>query len=77
MSQSFTYRIGDYPPPSSARIDADLLEMIRKAAPMTPEQLFEQKVSFVFGQIGGSITKDEVRRMLLEQAAGSPQERRE
>lgn len=33
---------------------------------MTPREKFEQRVSFVYGQMGGAITKEEARRQLAE-----------
>lgn len=47
----------------------ELEKLLKEAAkrPMTPDECFEQKVSFVYGQLGFSnpeITKEEVRARL-------------
>lgn len=44
-----------------------LEELVEKARNhvMTPEERFEQRVSFVYGQMNGSMTKDEVRQSLI------------
>lgn len=58
---------------SSFTTDQSLLDAVR-AAPekRSPHELFEQKVSFVFGSIDrNSMTKDEVRGYMLQQA-GEP-----
>ena len=52
----------------------DLQRLLEEAAkrPMTPEERFEQKVSFVYGQLAFSnpdITKEQVRAHLRENAA--------
>jgi hypothetical protein len=51
-----------------------LLDRIRNVAPMTPEQIFEQKISYVFGMLDADnpLTKDDVRRILREQAGYTP-----
>lgn len=51
----------------------DLQKLLEKAAglPMTPEELFEQKVSFVYGQLmdcNPEVTKDQVRAQLRKMA---------
>ena len=43
-----------------------LVEAAKNAKPMTPEQRFEQQVSWVFGQVGGSLTKEEISQRLKE-----------
>ena len=52
---------GDYTPVS---ISHETLKAAVK--PMTPEERFEQRVSFVFGQLShtSTITKDQVREIL-------------
>lgn len=46
-----------------ANASEDLKKFVR---PMTPEERFEQRVSFIYGQLShtGTITKDEVREVL-------------
>lgn len=48
------------------RTDQRLLALIERARHhvMTPAEKFEQRVSFVYGQLMGRIPKDEVRRQL-------------
>ena len=50
---------------------SELDELLRQAAarPMTPEERFEQKVSWVYGQLqdcNPEITKEQVRKRLRE-----------
>lgn len=44
-----------------------LLEKAKNMPPMTPAQLFEQKVSWCYGQLGHNnpLTKEQVRAMIL------------
>lgn len=45
----------------------ELLATAKARGPMTPDEMFEQKVSWVYGQMmdcDPTITKDEVRRRL-------------
>jgi hypothetical protein len=54
--------------------DPALLERLAAAARdyrMTPAEVFAQRVSFVYGQMSGQITKDEVRAILLR-SQGAP-----
>lgn len=58
---------------TSLRTDAGLLDRVR----LTPNrrsqnELFEQKVSFVYGSLSkdNNVTKAEVRKVILEQAGG-------
>lgn len=48
--------------------DPELLELLERAKhrKLTPDELFEQRVSFVYGQIGSDskLTKDEVRGII-------------
>lgn len=48
------------------RSDAKLLERIKEAMrrPMTAEERFEQRVSFVHSCVAGGMSKDEVREFL-------------
>lgn len=58
---------------SSFTTDQRLLDAVR-AAPekRSPHEMFEQKVSFVFGSIDrNSMTKEQVREVMLKQA-GEP-----
>ena len=69
-------RVGQRPPPShrvqpKAPDRPKLEELLRQAAEheMTPDEILEQKVSFIYGQIVGSspdVTKEEIRARLLE-----------
>jgi len=45
---------------------SNVLEVLASYPPMTASQIFEQRVSFVFGQLGGDskLTKDDVREIL-------------
>ena len=58
---------------SSFTTDQRLLDAVRAApAKRSPHELFEQKVSFVFGSIDrNSMTKEQVRDVMLQQA-GEP-----
>ena len=49
-----------------ANASDDLKKSVR---PLTPEERFEQRVSFVYGQLSehSPLTKDDVRRILTEQ----------
>jgi hypothetical protein len=58
---------------SSLRTDAGLLDKVRTTpAKRSQNELFEQKVSFVFGSLrkGNHVTKEKVREVILEQAGG-------
>jgi SpoU rRNA methylase family enzyme len=46
-----------------------LLDAVQRAASrtMSPEERLEQRVSFVFGSIDSTVTRDQVRDLLLEQ----------
>ncbi len=64
---------------TSLKTDPSLLERIRRAAErqLTTSELVEQRVSFVFGSMGGDksgMTKDRVRQVILEQG-GAPHQR--
>ena len=52
------------PAPSREDLDALLKKIV--ATKMTPEEIFEQKVSWVYGQLpkGNTRTKDQVREQL-------------
>lgn len=59
-----------------SRTDPALLALIERARQhkMTPQEVFEQRVSWVYGEHalgGGTKTKDEIRQMLLDMQ-GSP-----
>lgn len=47
-----------------------LFDRVRAMPRMTADQVFEQKVSWCFGQLGqdSQLTKDDVRRVLLAQS---------
>lgn len=47
----------------------DLIERLKVAAKtkMTPEQVRAQKVSFIYGQMNGSITKERISSILDRQ----------
>lgn len=47
---------------------AALLERAKDAPPMTPAQIQEQRISFVYGQLphDNPLTKDDIRRMDYE-----------
>lgn len=52
-----------------------LLDRLIEAArqhKMTPAEHFEQRVSFVWGQMNGAMTKDEVREKLREMHGYAP-----
>ena len=54
--------------------DPELVRLLKEAAKrqMTPEERFEQKVSWVYGQLGHKhpeITKEQVRAHLIEHLA--------
>ena len=53
--------------------DRNLLEAVKSAPEKrSPHELFEQKVSFVFGSLGRStMTREKVREVMLQQA-GEP-----
>ena len=47
----------------------ELLDLIRsKSAPMTAEEIFEQKVSYIYGMMprSSTVTKEQIRRQILE-----------
>ena len=47
--------------------DPDLLARLVNVARnyrMTPQEVFDQRVSFVFGQMNGAMTKDQIRSLL-------------
>lgn len=49
--------------------DPDLLDRLVEAArniKMSPAEVFEQRVSFVWGQMNGEMTKDQVRERLRD-----------
>ncbi len=51
------------------KTDPELLKLLKAVAKhvMTPEEIFEQKVSFVYGQLmdcAPNVTKEEVRRAI-------------
>ncbi len=54
---------------SDIKTDPELLALIEKARTykMTPEEVFEQRVSFVFGMLSSrsKLTRDDVRRHLI------------
>lgn len=54
--------------PHSLAVDMDINRLLREAAKqeMSTDDLFEQRVSFVYGQLGGDnlLTKDDVRERL-------------
>lgn len=54
-------------PLSSIPPSPGLLEALRAAAsrPMSPEDRFEQRVSWTFGQPGGAISKEAIRAQLI------------
>ena len=59
----------------SLKTDDRLLDAVRSASSrkLNPEDLMEQRVSFVYGSIGtrfGSFTKEQVRQVILEQHGG-------
>ncbi|MEQ1534687.1 MAG: hypothetical protein ABL923_02325 [Burkholderiaceae bacterium] len=58
---------------SNFRTDKRLLDAVQAAAVRrSPHEMFEQKVSFVFGSIQrNSMTKEQVREVMLKQA-GEP-----
>lgn len=58
---------------SAFQTDPRLLEAVRTAPERrTPHEMFEQKVSFVFGNIDrNTMTKERVREVMLRQA-GEP-----
>lgn len=51
------------------KTDPALLLKLAEAAryKMTPEERFAQRVSFVYGQMSGQISRDRVREILLSQ----------
>ncbi|MFM9921903.1 hypothetical protein VLK31_02830 [Variovorax sp. H27-G14] len=54
----------------SLRTDPKLLEAARSASKkLNPQEILEQKISFVFGSMGrdSNMTKEQVRRSILEQ----------
>lgn len=58
---------------TSLRTDAGLLDRARTTpVRRSQNELFEQKVSFVFGSLskGNTVTKQKVREVILEQAGG-------
>jgi SpoU rRNA methylase family enzyme len=59
---------------AALKSDASLLEALHKAATrrLTPEEVFEQRVSFVFGSIDSdsSITREQVKQVISEQEGG-------
>lgn len=53
----------------NAKTDPELLKLLEAVAKhvMTPEEIFEQKVSFVYGQLmdcAPNVTKEDVRRTI-------------
>lgn len=59
----------------SLKTDERLLAAVREASlrKLNAEDLLEQRVSFVYGSIGtrvGSLTKDQVRQVIIEQHGG-------
>lgn len=58
---------------SNMKTDRETLSRLLKAAAnhvMTPEEIFEQKVSFVYGQLmdcAPNVTKEEVRRTIKKE----------
>lgn len=61
----------------SLKTDESLLAAVRHAAQRKPsaEEMFEQRVSFVYGAIGGAarkdgMTKDQVRKMIIDRDSG-------
>ena len=64
---------------TSLKTDPSLLAKVRHAAErkLTTSELVEQRVSFVYGSMGGDMsgmTKDHVRQVILEQG-GAPHQR--
>lgn len=59
---------------AALKSDASLLEALHKAVTrrLTPEEVFEQRVSFVFGSIDSdsSITREQVKQVISEQEGG-------
>lgn len=56
------------------RTDPELLARLMEAARnyrMTPQEVFDQRVSFIYGQMNGVWSKDRVRAHLI-QRQGSP-----
>lgn len=57
----------------NTKTDLETLSRLIKAAvkhPMTPKEIFEQKVSFVYGQLmdcAPNVTKEEVRRTIRKE----------
>lgn len=48
----------------------DLLDKVKDLPPLTKQQIMEQRVSWVYGQLGGVLTKEQVRES-LERSYGS------
>lgn len=51
---------------STPRTDPRLLALLERSATykMTPQERFAQRVSFVYGQMNGLVSKDRVREIL-------------
>lgn len=56
--------------PSPVNIELEKLLKKARSHKMTPEERFEQRVSWVYGQLPkeSTVTKEEVRKRLLENA---------
>ena len=53
----------------------ELYKLIQQARPLTEASLFEQRVSFIYGQLGGNVTKDQIRDVLESQGYWAPSAR--
>jgi hypothetical protein len=56
---------GNYPATDPALLDR-MVEAARNYR-MSPQERFEQRVSFVYGQMSGDMTKEQVRKLLAGQ----------
>lgn len=74
MTMSVDYP-GYRPGLNAPATDPDLLFRLVAAArdyKMSPQEVFAQRVSFVYGQMNGKVTKEQVRAVLLRSEGFDP-----